>query len=102
MAQRDPLDIRPGLHEKDPGALFGAIGASASAAIALLVSFGIDISADQQAAILGIIAVLGPLLTALGIRYKAYAPVTHRNEMTELARELVSPIPPTPPTGPVL
>lgn len=54
----------------EPAVTIGSITAGVTAALALLVSFGLSISADQQTAILGVVAVLAPLLVGALIRPK--------------------------------
>ena len=58
--------------------LFGiaSMTAVATALIALLVAFGLPISADQQTAILGVVAVLAPLVVAVAGRSRVYSPAT--------------------------
>jgi hypothetical protein len=71
---QEPLDVRTAPAE--PLRDVGAITAAAVAIIALLISFGLPIDNNQQAAILGVVAVLGPLVTALWGRLKVYSPRT--------------------------
>lgn len=73
------------LSDRDPSSLFGSIGAVVGAVIALLVAFGVVLTEDQTAAILGLVAVLSPIVTAYAIRRKAYSPATHFREVEEAA-----------------
>lgn len=54
----------------------GTITAAAVAVLAALVAFGVDLDDDRQAAILGIVAVLAPILTAAAGRSHVFAPKT--------------------------
>lgn len=58
------------MNTNEPLWTVSGITAAATAVIALLVSFGLDLSADQQTAILGVIAVLAPVIVALVTRGK--------------------------------
>ena len=55
---------------KEPVIAIGAISAAVGAVITLLVAFGVSITAEQTAAILGVVATVGPLLTAIVTRRK--------------------------------
>ncbi len=54
----------------EPALTTGVITAFVTALLALLVSFGVHITNDQQAAVLGIIAVTAPFLVGLAVRPK--------------------------------
>lgn len=66
----------------DPGApaepliSVGGLTAGAVALLALLVSFGVDLSDEQTTAILAAVAVVAPLLVALIGRTKVFSPYT--------------------------
>lgn len=62
--------------ETDPSGLFGMAGAAVGAVLTFLVAFGVDLTPDQTAAILGLVATVGPLAVALAIRRKAWAPAS--------------------------
>ncbi len=62
----------------------GTIVTTATAILALIVSFGVPVTDAQQAAILGVLAVTAPLLVAIVGRGRVYAPDTVR---ALLARE---------------
>lgn len=55
---------------KEPAAIIGTATAVVSALIALLVAFGVDVSEDQQTAIIGAVVVLAPIVAGLLIRSK--------------------------------
>lgn len=52
----------------EPVVTVGAISAAVAAVIALLVAFGLNLSADQTAAIMGVVAVIAPVVAALVAR----------------------------------
>lgn len=79
MSQPDPTPTVPGLGAPaEPLLSVGAVTSGATAVIALLVSFGLHLSHDQQAAIMAAIAVLVPLLTAIIGRGRVFSPATVR------------------------
>lgn len=49
---------------REPLVTVASITAAATAVIALLVSFGLDLTGDQQTAILGVVGVVAPLVVA--------------------------------------
>lgn len=55
---------------KEPAITLGTISAAVAAILTLLVAFGLDISEDQQTAILGVVATVGPIVAGLLIRRK--------------------------------
>ena len=60
----------------EPARLIGAVTALVTAGIALLVAFGVPLTDTQQIAILSVVAAVAPLLAALVIRERVYAPAT--------------------------
>jgi uncharacterized YccA/Bax inhibitor family protein len=60
----------------EPLAPVGAVMSLAAAVITLLVSYGVQISDSQQAAILGVVAIVGPILTVLWARRQVWSPLT--------------------------
>ncbi|MBM0275313.1 hypothetical protein [Micromonospora tarensis] len=71
MSQIPPQDSAT-----EPLFTVGALTAAVTAVLALLVAFGLPVSDDQQAAILGVVAVAGPLVVAALARGRVYAPAT--------------------------
>lgn len=65
-----------GVMATEPARVIGGAIAAVSAIVALLVAFGVDFTADQQAAILGVVATLAPLVAALIIRSRVFSPRT--------------------------
>lgn len=68
----------------DPSGLFGSIGTAVGALLALLVAFGVDLTQEQVTSILGVVAAVGPLVTAWAIRRYAWAPQSVENLRAEL------------------
>ena len=62
--------------DKEPAAIVGTITAVVTAAIALLVAFGVNLTDEQQKAILAMVAAVAPVAAALIIRGRVYAPAT--------------------------
>jgi ABC-type enterobactin transport system permease subunit len=60
----------------EPAQIIGWLTGAATAVIALLVAFGLDLDQTQQAAILGVVAVVAPVVAGLVIRSKVFAPDT--------------------------
>lgn len=56
-----------------------------TAVLALLVAYGFDISQEQQVAILGIAAVLAPVIAGIVTRSKVYSPATTQKLANEAA-----------------
>ena len=59
----------------EPAITIGSIVALVGAVVALLVSFGVDITDEQQKAILAVVTIGGPIAAGLLIRRKV-TPVT--------------------------
>lgn len=60
----------------EPLVTVGSLTAAATALLALLVAIGLDLSADQQSAILGVVAVVAPIVVAVVGRRRVYSPAT--------------------------
>jgi hypothetical protein len=71
-------DVPPQGAPSEPLLTVGGIGAIATAIVALLVAFAAPIDNNQQAAILGCIAVAAPFIVALVGRAKVWSPSTVR------------------------
>ena len=54
----------------------GTITAAGTAVLALVAAFGLDLSDDQQAAVLAVLAVVAPIVVTWWGRRKVYAPAT--------------------------
>lgn len=66
-------DVPTGAMKEEPALSVGSITAAVTAVIALLVAYGFDISDQQQTAILGVVAVLAPVIAAAVTRSKVYS-----------------------------
>lgn len=80
--------MKPTLNDTQPALIRGGVGALVAAVLAFLTAWGVDISPDRQTAILGLVAVVGPYLTAWWIKRNVYCPATHKAAV-EAAREQV-------------
>lgn len=60
----------PSVASREPLVTVGGIVALVSAVVALVVAFGVDLSEGQIEAILGLVAVLAPIIVALLARGK--------------------------------
>ncbi|TDC63869.1 hypothetical protein E1258_09490 [Micromonospora sp. KC207] len=69
----------PSSEASEPLLSVGGITAGVTALIALVTAFGLDLSAEQQTAILGVVAVLAPLVVSLVGRGRVYSPATVRS-----------------------
>ena len=73
MTMADPKPVPTSGMATEPAAIIGTITAIVTALIAFAVAFGINLSDDQQAAILGLVAALAPIVAALLTRRKVYS-----------------------------
>ncbi len=69
------------LYDPDPESVeplvtVGAVTAAASAALALVAAFGLNLTEDQRAAILGVVGVAAPFVVAWIGRRRVYSPAT--------------------------
>jgi hypothetical protein len=71
---------------KEPLVSVGAIVTVVTAAIGALVAFGLKLSDDQQSALLGLVAVLAPIVVALWGRARVFAPATVRAMVKDAER----------------
>lgn len=72
--------------QSDPSGLFGAIGTTVGALLALAVILGI-LDGETAEAILAVVVTLGPLAVAAGIRRHAWAPASVDAHELELRSE---------------
>lgn len=56
--------------KREPAITVGTVSAAVAAILALLVAFGLDVTEEQQTAILGVVAALGPIVAGVLIRGK--------------------------------
>ncbi|MFI2663750.1 hypothetical protein [Micromonospora carbonacea] len=71
-----PLPASEASEASEPLFTVGTITAAATAVIAVLIAFGLPLSAEQQTALLGLVAVLAPLAVAMIGRGRVYSPAT--------------------------
>jgi hypothetical protein len=83
--------------QSEPSVIIGGITAFVTAAIGLLVAFGLDIDQQQQTAILGMTAVLAPVLASVAIRFRVFSPATTERLTDEAYAAGVPPVEPKPP-----
>lgn len=69
--------------QTEPAAIIGAISTAVASILALLVAFGLDITQEQQVAILAVVAAVGPIVVALLIRPKVVSPATADKAVNE-------------------
>ena len=69
----------------EPAQIIGWLTGAATAIIALLVAFGLNLDQTQQAAILGVVAVLAPIIAGLIIRTRVFSPATTESIAKESA-----------------
>lgn len=63
----------------------GSITAAVTAVLALLVAYGFDVSEEQQTAILGVVAVLAPVIVGIVTRSKVYSEATATKAVNKAA-----------------
>lgn len=80
-------EVPPPNAPKEPLAYVAAITTFVVAALALFVAFGLKISDDQQAAILGFIAPAAVIVTVLWSRLKVWSPRTVRQVVQQARAE---------------
>lgn len=95
----NPQPVPTGITQTEPARLVGSITAGVTAVIALLVAYGFDISQEQQVAILGVVAVLAPIVAALITREQVYSPATTARIANEAAVTGDATISPPPANG---
>lgn len=71
-----PDATTPDPNAEEPALKVGAIMAAATAAIGLLVAFGLKLTPEQTAAILAVVAALAPLVQAFWTRRKVWSPAS--------------------------
>lgn len=66
--------VPQGPMKKEPAQIVGIITGIVTAVIALAIAYGADISEDQKAAILGMVAALAPVISGIVTRSQVFAP----------------------------
>lgn len=70
------LEAPPSLLDREPVLVYVLGGSLIPAGLALIAAFGVHLSADQTAAILGFVGALVTAVTAIAARRRAFAPAT--------------------------
>lgn len=70
---------------KEPAVIISAIVSLATALLGVAVAFGVDLSSNQQTALLGVAAAVAPLVAGALIRARVFAPAS----VDSLVREAV-------------
>lgn len=88
--------------KNEPVVVGGLVTGLVTAVLALIIAFGVDLSQEQQVAILGVVTALIALVAFL-VRRKTYGPVTVQNAMKPSPEAIgpggVGPAAVTPPEG---
>lgn len=79
--------------DKEPVVTVSTLTAVVAAVLALIAAFGVDLTQAQTVAILGLDAVLAPLVVGFVARRWAYSPATVRTILTKAADEGNAPPP---------
>jgi hypothetical protein len=66
----------PTVMDREPAVIIGLVTAAIEALIALVVAFGVELTGEQVAAIMGFVAAAGAVIAALLTRARVYAPAT--------------------------
>lgn len=62
--------------KKEPAVIIGAIASVVTSLVALAVAFGLDLTQDQQTAIVGVVVTVTPLIVGIITRQYVFAPAT--------------------------
>jgi len=82
--------------KQEPAIGIGLITTAVTSVLALLIAFGIDLTTNQQLAVLGIIAGVGPLVAAVFTRGRVFAPANVAAAVTSSGRTVAGPASPIP------
>jgi len=66
----------PTAAEREPALVIGLITAAVASVLVLLAAFGVQLTPEQQVAVIGVIAGVGPLITAIISRTKVTSTAT--------------------------
>ena len=84
-AKPNLVDVPKGTMKTEPAGMVATITGAVTAVIALLVAYGFDISNEQQVAILGVVAVIAPVIAGIVTRTKVYSPASAQKAANEAA-----------------
>lgn len=76
MTNQAPAPPDPNTASAEPLISVATVTAAATALVGLMVAFGLDLTADQRTAILGLVAVVAPIVVAAWGRRKVYSPAS--------------------------
>lgn len=76
--------------KSEPAQIIGWLTAIVAAVITLLIAFGVQITADQRTAVLGLLAAIAPVVAAYAIRSQ----VTPTAKATAVVAQALQTIPP--------
>lgn len=91
----DPVTLPGPNPPKEPLLTVGTITMLATAVVALVVSFGVHLDDDTQAAILGVVAVVAPIVVAWVGRSRVYSPASVRAVIRQVASHRTQVLPTT-------
>lgn len=75
--------VETGVTKREPAVLWSSIGGGVTALLALLTAFGLELTADQTAAILGVVGALAFIITGVAIRSSVVSQATHNAVVNE-------------------
>lgn len=75
------------MRNQEPVAIIGTITALVAALIVVASAFGLPLTDAQTQSLLGVTAVVGPLVAALVTRGQVYSPATHDRTEDEAWKE---------------
>lgn len=78
-------DVPKGAMQTEPAGMVATITGAVTAVIALLVAYGFDISNEQQVALLGVVAVIAPVIAGIVTRSKVASPASAIEAVNEAA-----------------
>lgn len=79
--------------QNEPAQIVAYLTSAVTAILALLVAYGFDIDQDQQSAILGVVAVIAPVVAGLLIRGQVYSPNTVKEIVKDVSGDPRADIP---------
>ena len=62
--------IAPTITQREPALIIGLVTAAVASVLVLLAAFGVDLTPEQQVAVIGVIAGVGPLVAVIITRGK--------------------------------
>ena len=77
--------VPTGIMKEEPAVSVGSITAAVTAVITLLVAYGADINQEQQTAILGVVAVIAPVIVGIVTRSRVYSEASAQRAANEAA-----------------